>query len=97
MNRVDDRRGDRRGMLLESGRRYFSSFTTATNTKVSQMDSQNAKTVADFLTADFQHEMGTTERVLAAVPPATSTTGQMTRARPAWVLFAILLWKTSGC
>src|SRR5579862_1170237 len=32
------------------------------------MDSQNAKTVADFLTADFQHEMGTTERVLAAVP-----------------------------
>jgi uncharacterized damage-inducible protein DinB len=32
------------------------------------MDSQNAKTVADFLTADFQHEMGTTERILAAVP-----------------------------
>jgi uncharacterized damage-inducible protein DinB len=32
------------------------------------MDSQNAKTIADFLTADFQHEMGTTERVLAAVP-----------------------------
>jgi uncharacterized damage-inducible protein DinB len=32
------------------------------------MDSLNAKTVADFLTADFYREMGTTERVLAAVP-----------------------------
>jgi uncharacterized damage-inducible protein DinB len=32
------------------------------------MDSQNAKTVADFITADFHHEMATTERVLAAVP-----------------------------
>ena len=32
------------------------------------MDSQAAKTIADFLIADFEHEMQTTLRVLAAVP-----------------------------
>jgi uncharacterized damage-inducible protein DinB len=32
------------------------------------MDSHNAKTVADFLLADFQDEMRTTQRVIAAVP-----------------------------
>ena len=32
------------------------------------MDAQTAKSVADFLVADFQHEMQTTERVIAAVP-----------------------------
>jgi uncharacterized damage-inducible protein DinB len=34
------------------------------------MTSQEAKTVAEFLVADFRNEMGTTERVLAAVPSA---------------------------
>src|SRR5262245_36513072 len=32
------------------------------------MTSQEAKTVAEFLVAEFRNEMGTTERVLAAVP-----------------------------
>jgi uncharacterized damage-inducible protein DinB len=32
------------------------------------MDSQAAKTIADFLVADFEHETQTTVRVLAAVP-----------------------------
>jgi uncharacterized damage-inducible protein DinB len=32
------------------------------------MDSQQAKIVADFLVADFQDEMRTTQRVIAAVP-----------------------------
>jgi uncharacterized damage-inducible protein DinB len=32
------------------------------------MDSKEARTVADFLIADFEHEMQTTLRVLAAVP-----------------------------
>ena len=32
------------------------------------MSPQEAKTVADFLTADFEHEMQTTIRVLGAVP-----------------------------
>jgi len=32
------------------------------------MDAQKAKSVADFLVADFQQEMQTTERVIAAVP-----------------------------
>jgi hypothetical protein len=47
------------------------------------MTSEQAKTVADFLIADFEHEMKTTLRVLEAVPAdhldyrpdATSSTG----------------------
>lgn len=33
------------------------------------MEPTDAKTVADFLIADFENEMQTTERVLAAIPP----------------------------
>jgi uncharacterized damage-inducible protein DinB len=32
------------------------------------MDSKEARTVADFLIADFEHEMQTTQRIIAAVP-----------------------------
>jgi len=38
------------------------------NVKEYLMDSQSAKTIADFLITDFHNEMQTTERILTAVP-----------------------------
>jgi uncharacterized damage-inducible protein DinB len=55
-------------MLLESRLPITPSRSAPIAREALNMDAQNAKTVADFLAADFQQEMGTTERVLAAVP-----------------------------
>ncbi len=62
------------------------------------MDTNEAKTVADFLIADLEGEMPTTLRVLEAVPNATiSTTGRTLSPRAASGSCGTSLSKTSGC
>ena len=63
------------------------------------MDSKEAKTVADFLIADFENEMQTTLRVIEAVPnnhldyrPESKSKAVSTRHQaPIWCLN---LWRT---
>ena len=61
------------------------------------MSSTEAKTVADFLVADFEQETQTTLRVLEAVPQGISTTGRTLSPRPVSTSSGTSHSKTRGC
>ena len=61
------------------------------------MNFADAKVVANFLIADFEHEMQTTLRVLERFPTSISTTGRTPSPRPASDSSGTSRSRTNGC
>ena len=61
------------------------------------MDSNQTKTIADFLITDFESEMQTTLRVLNAVPNDGLAYQPDAKSKTGLGSSATSLWKMSGC